>query len=66
MDEHTFDLLKSRFDKIESRIDLFEEKFGNKLDELMKWKWSVYGMTLIIGGAAGLFVSIILAFIERR
>lgn len=65
MDQQAFELVKDRFDKIEQKLEAFELKVEAKIDELMRWKWSVYGITLTLGVLGGIVVNVFYAWVGK-
>lgn len=54
MDDKIFQILMARFDKLE-----------NKVDDLVKWRWQVYSMTVVISALLGIGVQIILSYLTK-
>ena len=53
--EREIDLLHSRFDSLEEKLDKRDEKINQKLDSLISWKLKIIG-----GASVVIFVSSIL------
>ncbi len=54
MDDQVFQLIVSRFDKLESKVD-----------ELVTFKWKVYGMTVVISAVLGVAVQLVIAYLTK-
>ena len=45
MDQVVVELLKDKIDKVDTKVDLMNEK----IDVLLEWKWKLYGASAVLG-----------------
>ena len=61
MDDKVFELINEKIDDLKSDLKGLELK----VDEMLKFRWQVYGVTVVISAILGFGVQLFLAYIQR-